>query len=30
VAVVLYEEAGKPYGSSPEAHWRWFFEQVDD
>jgi hypothetical protein len=30
VALMLYAQAGKPYGSSPEARWRWFFEQDED
>jgi hypothetical protein len=29
VAQVLYAESGKPYAPTPEARWRWFFEQVD-
>jgi hypothetical protein len=29
VIIVMYANAGKPYGPSPEARWRWWFEQVD-
>jgi hypothetical protein len=29
VIIVLYAQAGKAYGPSPEARWRWWFEQID-